>query len=95
MNKTVNRLRSHALAFLLLAAASGARPATTQEATTPTLGPEHPTVAYVGGQEGYEASFLVLAANPLEDLEALKGVTIGFKQGVRIFPEASATRPAR
>lgn len=33
-------------------------------------------------QEGYEASFIVLADNPLENFENVKSVRYRFKQGV-------------
>ena len=32
-------------------------------------------------KEGYEASFLVLAGNPLEDFSQVKNIRIRFKQG--------------
>ncbi len=35
-------------------------------------------------KEGYEASFLVLEKNPLEDFETIKNITMRFKQGQRI-----------
>ena len=32
--------------------------------------------------EGYEASFLALQANPLDDLENVRNIKLRFKQGV-------------
>ena len=34
--------------------------------------------------EGFEASFLVLGGNPLEDFDHVKDITMRFKQGVNL-----------
>ena len=37
-------------------------------------------------RDGYEASFLVLGGNPLEDFEQVKNITIRLKQGQIVYP---------
>ncbi|MBC7797624.1 MAG: amidohydrolase family protein, partial [Pyrinomonadaceae bacterium] len=44
-------------------------------------------------REGYEASFLVLKGNPLEDFNQIKNIALRFKQGVFINVNAKFTIP--
>jgi imidazolonepropionase-like amidohydrolase len=37
-------------------------------------------------KEGYEASFLALEGNPLEDLQNVRKIKLRFKQGVLLEP---------
>ena len=53
------------------------------ESTPKTIFP-HRKIAFF--DEGYEASFLVLAGNPIEDFQQVKHITFRFKQGTVITP---------
>ncbi len=56
--------------------------------TTPQLA--FPGRAIARLEPGYEASFIALAANPLEDFHAVKEIMYRFKQGRPIAPAASS-----
>lgn len=57
------------------------------ETTAKTIFPERQIGVLA---DGYEASFLALEGNPLEDLENVRRIKIRFKQGFMLEPHARA-----